>query len=553
MKYLKLMAIGCLAMTPMGVMAQNPFGYDPNDTSTTRDIYGYDSRKEAKTYDYLGFTNAVMTRMNKGDFDGSNAYSYTLEEKLKKAFEVDKVDPNLRFRNQPTLGGCTGFLIAPNIMVTAGHCISSDQHEIQSGKVIFHTSFRDKPGAMQYSDKYWVVDYTNDISMTKKYKEGVGEYYVTPIPTSKQYGVKQVLISVLDYKRNLDYAVILLDRETDRDPFRFRTGAKIAKGDNLAMIGAPAGLPLKLADGAKVTMNSASTWFGTNLDAFGGNSGGPVYNTAGRNMIEGILVRGRIDKGLKGFYVDSTCGCVKEVKYDNEDAESILDDFGYAPSTMSTEVQRITSIPLSIKALAVFNNLEYALRNNNRGRYDKWKIYSWAFSNDTASFLREATPGMDPLGVVALKYGRTDMFKDMIDNGMKTDLDLGGGKTMLYYAINENNLSAVKHILKQGYDLDSKDAENNTPLHWAIRRGSLDIATELMKNGADVNAKNRWGETPLHLAVSQYSMPTIEALIQKGANPRATDNEGRTPRKAAKQLKFKDAARYLKRAEKGKL
>jgi hypothetical protein len=359
-------------------------------------------------------------------------------------------------------------------------------------------------------------------------------------------------VSVLDRARKLDYAIILLDRETDRDPFRFRTGAKIDKGDNLAMIGAPSGLPLKLADGAKVTINSATTWFGTNLDAFGGNSGGPVYNTAGLNMIEGILVRGRVDRGSKGFFVDSTCGCVKEVRYDDVDAESYWDDLGYAVGTISTEVQRITSIPLSIKALAVYNNLDYALRNNNRGRYDKWKIYTWAFDNDTASFLRNAIPGKDPLGVVALKNGRTDMFKDMVDYGMKVELDLGGGKTMLYHAINQNNLAADKYILKQGYDLSLKDDQSNTPLHWAITSGSFDITRELLKNGADANAKNRWRETPLHIAVSQRSMSTIEALIQEGANPKATNNEGRTPRKAAKQIKFKDAARYLKYAEKGK-
>ena len=73
----------------------------------------------------------------------------------------------------------------------------------------------------------------------------------------------------------------------------------------------------------------------------------PVYNTAGLNMIEGILVRGRVDIGLKGFYVDSACNCVKEVKYDNDGADSYWDDLGYAVSTISTEVHRITNIPVT--------------------------------------------------------------------------------------------------------------------------------------------------------------------------------------------------------------
>lgn len=553
MKYLKIMLIGCLAALPMGLFAQNPFGWDENDTSTTRDIYGYDSRREAKTYDYNGYTQAVMTSMRKVDFEGDYAYGLTLEEKLKSAFEVKSVDASVRFKNQPALGSCSGFLIAPDIMVTAGHCVSSDQHEISDGKVIFHKSYFDKYGTFKYNDMSWVLDYTNDIKMTPKYHEKYGNYYVANIPTSKRYNVKRILMSVLDNKRGLDFAVILLDRPTDRDPFRFRTGAKVASGDNLAMIGSPSGLPLKLSDGAQVKINSHSNWFGTNLDAFGGNSGGPVYNKAGLAMIEGILVRGRIDKGLKGFYVDKTCGCVKEVKYDNDDANSILEEYNIPVKMISTEVQRITSIPLSIKALAVYKNLEYAILRNNTSRFNKWNIYTWAYNNDTASFLRNATPGKDPLGVLALKNGRTEMFKTMIDNGMKGDLVMNDGTTMLYHAIQYNNLDAVKYILKQGYDLDATDSDKNTPLHWAIKRGALDITQELIKNGANVNAKNRWGESPLHAAVGKWSMSTIELLVKNGANPNSTDNEGRTPRKKAKAIKYKDAVRYLKRAEKGKL
>lgn len=402
-------------------------------------------------------------------------------------------------------------------------------------------------------DRKWVFDYTNDIQMKKNTHEKIGEYYVATIPTSKQYKVKKILKSVLDNKRKLDYAIILLDRPTDREPFRFRTGAKVNKGDNLAMIGSPSGLPLKLSDGAKVTINSASTWFGTNLDAFGGNSGGPVYNKAGLNMIEGILVRGRIDKGLKGFYVDKTCGCVKEVFYENEDAESLLDDYNIPMSMQSTEVQRITSIPLDLKVLAVYNNMEWAIKNNSDTRFNKWLIYTWIFNNDTASFLKDALPTKDPVGVLALKNGRTEMFKTMVDKGMKVDLDLGSGRTMLYYAIQNNDLGAVKAIMKEGYDLSKTDDYSNTALHWAIQKGNPEIAEVLIKNGADVNKVNASGQTPLHMAVSAWSMKTIEILLKNGADAKKKDRDGKTPRKHAKKIKYKDAARYLKRAEKGQL
>jgi V8-like Glu-specific endopeptidase len=553
MKYLKQLALGCLAILPLSALAQNPFGIDPNDTNTTRDIYGYDSRREAKVYDYDGYTQAVLTMMPASEFKGNQVYGYTLEGRLKSNFKVDKVDASVRFKDQPAMGGCTGFLIAPDIMVTAGHCISSDQHEITDGEVTYHKPYFDKYGQFKYNKMKWVFDYTNDIQMTKKYHEKIGNYYVATIPSSNQYSVKKVLKSVLDRKKGLDYAIIQLDRSTSRDPFRFRTGAKIEKGDNIAMIGSPSGLPLKLSDGAQVTLNAGSTWFGTNLDAFGGNSGGPVYNKAGLNMIEGILVRGRIDKGLKGFYVDKTCGCVKEVKYENTDAMSFWDDFDIPVPMQSTEVQRITSIPIDLKVLAVYNNFKYAIDNNDQKRFDKWSIYTWAFNNDTASFLRDALPGKDPIGVMALKKGRTGMFKSLVDAGMKVDLDLGSNMTMMHYAINNRNLEAVKYILKEGFDLERTDANGNTMLHYAIKNGSSDIVAELIRNGSKVNVKNKWGESALHMAVKRWDMASIRALIQNGADAGAMDSDGKTARKVAKKIKFKEAAKYLKKAEKGKL
>ncbi|MCB9262301.1 MAG: ankyrin repeat domain-containing protein [Flavobacteriales bacterium] len=552
MKQFKLFAIWGLMMTSLAVNAQNPFGIMPWDTLQGRDIYGYDSRREAKNFDYNGFTQAVLTRMPGSEFKGDQVYGFTLEQLLKNNFGVDKVDPDVRFASQPAIGSCTGFLIAPDIMVTAGHCISGDQHEITDGKVIFHKNKEGNYGEFAYNTMKWVFDYTNDIGMTKKHHEQLGDYYVATIPTSKQYTVKRVLKSVLDATRNLDFAIIQLDRPTDRDPFRFRTGGEIGREEEIAMIGSPAGLPLKLADGAKVTQISEQTWFGTNLDAFGGNSGGPVYNKAGIGMLEGILVRGRIDKGLKGYFVDQSCGCVKEVKYENDEADNFLDEYGMAISLMSTEVQRITSIPLNIKVMAVYNNFKYAIEKNNKDRFNKWVIYKWAFTNDNEDYMKEGLEGQDPIGVLTLKYGRTDMFNTLVDQGMPLDVPLAEGRSMLYHAIKNKNIDAVRRILKEGHSTDFKDDYGQSPLHWAISAGDNSIIDELIKNGVDLNAKDNMGNTPLHYAVQNWDLSLIQKLVDGGANSKSTNNDGQTPRKKAQSIKYKDAVRYLKRAEKGK-
>ncbi|MFT5722971.1 MAG: ankyrin repeat protein [Bacteroidia bacterium] len=114
-----------------------------------------------------------------------------------------------------------------------------------------------------------------------------------------------------------------------------------------------------------------------------------------------------------------------------------------------------------------------------------------------------------------ITHGRTEMFTNMIDNGMKVDLDLGAGKTMLYYAINKGNLDAVKYILKQGYDLSIKDNRNNTALHWAITKGSIDIVKELLRNGADVNAKNKWKKRLYILAFHNEPWQRLKHYFKK--------------------------------------
>lgn len=171
------------------------------------------------------------------------------------------------FREQPLAANCSGFLVGPKTIVTAGHCIRS-QSACNGIKFVF--------------------DFKVDRQGQTSFK----------VDTSSVYSCKKLVKSVLNSGfggDNNDYAVVELDREvTDRAPLKFRKNDKVNDGEDLVVMGHPTGIPLKIADGAYVRNNSNPIYFSANLDTYGGNSGSAVFN-ANTGEVEGILVRGEAD------------------------------------------------------------------------------------------------------------------------------------------------------------------------------------------------------------------------------------------------------------------
>ena len=177
-----------------------------------------------------------------------------------------------RFSNQVSVANCSGFLVAPHILVTAGHCINTD---------------------LDCSAFKWVFDY----------KVENNQQNAIQVPPSSVYSCKKIISRKLDPSNKDDFAVIELDRKVlDRSPLAFRRVGKISKGTSVAVIGHPTGLPTKIADSAKVRSNT-NKYFVTNLDTYGGNSGSAVFNTK-TSEVEGVLVRGEND-----YIYNSTLGC----------------------------------------------------------------------------------------------------------------------------------------------------------------------------------------------------------------------------------------------------
>ncbi len=244
-------------------------------------IYGDDDRKEpfdpANDPGMVAAARATAALLYKSQVtpDPANAAKCTLPGALfGDAYQLCAEEP---FRDQPNPAFCTGFLVGDDLLVTAGHCVES-QENCETIAFVFGFGL-DKEGR-------------------------------NPLLSSSQevYACKKLLSRSLNEPSQTDFALVQLDRKVaDRAPLAFRKEGRIDADTAVTVIGHPAGLPTKVAGGAHVRANDAAAFFVTNTDTYGGNSGSPVLNSA-THEVEGILVRGEedfIDKG--GCRVSNRC------------------------------------------------------------------------------------------------------------------------------------------------------------------------------------------------------------------------------------------------------
>lgn len=231
-------------------------------------VYGTDNRKDVYEASYSQRTLSAsvaglvsLNRFKKGRRTNTfDIASMSLED-------AQNICPNEKFARQQTAPMCTGFLIAPDVIVTAGHCYLQNSTAEERCK-----------------NAVWVFGYAQSSGRGNPTQD---------IPLENIYTCEKVLGARQTGAH--DFAVIKLSRKvTGRAPLRFRTSGKISSSTGLTVMGHPSGLPMKIADGGKITKNTVKETFSTNLDTFHGNSGSPVFDSR-TGMVEGILVQGKTD------------------------------------------------------------------------------------------------------------------------------------------------------------------------------------------------------------------------------------------------------------------
>lgn len=149
----------------------------------------------------------------------------------------------------------------------------------------------------------------------------------------------------------------------------------------------------------------------------------------------------------------------------------------------------------------------------------------------------------------AVRHCTTEMIELLIDEGAKIGgyfLCAGEARTLVGWAIYDNNLEKVEVLLKRGASPNSKfdlyDDSQDTCLHAAVRKNYLKIVELLVKYHADVNVQNEQWNTPMHLAISSQHPQIIKLLYDNNADINIRNKEGKTPSDLDKYYYDKDDA-----------
>jgi len=199
--------------------------------------------------------------------------------------EAYNLCPEVRYAEQPVGANCSGSLVGEDLVLTAGHCIKNDS-DCRGTALVFGYGIHAAGGAARTT-----VD--------------AGEVYGCAKIIRRQLISTSVSVDggPAQTTPGNDYALIQLDRKVaGHKPLAVNRLGGQKKGDGLILTGHPDGLPFKFTPNGRIVRPVApeAAYFVSDLDAFHGNSGAPVFS-AETGLIEGILVRGDIQTFLPTF------------------------------------------------------------------------------------------------------------------------------------------------------------------------------------------------------------------------------------------------------------
>ncbi|CAH1783527.1 unnamed protein product [Owenia fusiformis] len=132
--------------------------------------------------------------------------------------------------------------------------------------------------------------------------------------------------------------------------------------------------------------------------------------------------------------------------------------------------------------------------------------------------------------MMACYTGKLESVERLRQAGASYDITDKAGCAAIHSAIDGKNSELIEWILDDGADVNTKELSTKwTPLlRCASVNGNVNVASTLIKQGAELDIKDADGKTALMIAVVNGHQPLVELLLSKNADVQAKNEFGKT-------------------------
>jgi hypothetical protein len=312
------------------------------------------------------------------------------------------------------------------------------------------------------------------------------------------------------------------------------------------------------------------------LDSLTGNGFGVVAKSTGEMEIRNneLLLFPETIIQLQSFgECNSDCPTIHAIEF--ELTKPLENSFktisGSMPIAVHKDITNLQPLQVSISSEQVplripigdmnqFANLRLTLviRGNVNGKEAFWYTHAVPFgkistTGDAETRIADTGEPMGEQAFNALRDGRTNDIRKLLDAGMAVDVRNADGETLLMRTATQGNLPIAKLLIARGANVNAVTPINKegngglTAMHSAMRVDAVDVVEALYKAGADPNAISNQVWTPMHYAAYRGATKSIRYLHQRGVPIDKPFNGGRgsTPMMVAVQEDRLDTIRLL--------
>jgi len=184
------------------------------------------------------------------------------------------------------------------------------------------------------------------------------------------------------------------------------------------------------------------------------------------------------------------------------------------------------------------------------------RCFDFIIENKTKEFIQQINEcknvqnqmGLTPL-MLAIAKENIDLVDALIDAKVDVNFVDNAGMTALVFAANKNNKRIVQ-LLRRGGARIEMVGNNLTGLMMAARNSSVELIQVMNPTAAEINLPAEDGWTAIYFAITRQDADVVKYLLDHGACTGVKDVEQQTPYEYAKELKWKDGMKILKRKTK---